>query len=188
MVTITAPSAATGSYYAGGFNLSADGGTTTFVSWCIDIFDNLTNGDSYSVEATAPQVSSTEQNWLSELFDDVANPVANAIQSAAFQLAIWEIVFEGATAEGDLDVTNGSFAATAANNTVLTTANAFLADLSGKGGLTNFTFLLSENGGQDQLTTSGNPSLPPVPLPAGGLLLLGGLGALAIARRKRKAA
>ena len=89
-------------------------------------------------------------------------------QSAGFQLALWEIIYE---TTGTLSVGNGNF--TASGNTgAVNFANTLLGNLVSAGPVTqvyNLTFLESQNG-QDLVTAS------PVPLPAAGLLLLAALG------------
>lgn len=64
-------------------------------------------------------------------------------------------------------------------------------------GVAEFTLLLNSQGGLTgplgepaafdyvQLTIEGEPAVPPIPLPAGVILLMTGLGALGVARRRR---
>ena len=124
------------------------------------------------------------------VFDKIeAADVTKNLFAAAFQVAAWEILYEDDPA--NYDASNGDFAISNAN--VVTQANSFLGNLGGT--VTqkwDLTFLQKSDAqgnptvtGQNLVT--GSPAAP-IPLPAAGWLLIGGLGALAALRRRRAAA
>lgn len=101
--------------------------------------------------------------------------------AAAFQIAVWELVydFDAQTGRSSLDVTAGRFAAKNTNGSALSTAvmnevNAFFNAI-GSGARAGDVFGFANAGTQDQI----------VPTP--GALALAGVGLLAIARRRRNA-
>ncbi len=167
---------------AGGFAMSD--GTNDFFAWCIDIFDTIKTA-TYNVQRPG-QVTDGKEADLNRLFtNNGAVSVSSAVNSAAFQAAIWEIVYETDSvydlATGNLQVSN--------NAGVVALAQEWLDNLGTAAGTYLLTFYESETS-QDLVTGvpgGGGENPPPVPLPAGMVLLLTGLGALGVARRNRLA-
>jgi hypothetical protein len=166
--------------YADGFNMSGSDPIGSFVAWCIDLFDNISS-DSYSNDVPTQAVGDEED--LNKLFT-LAGGVAldTAVNAAAFQVAIWEIVYE----TGAYDVTDGDFKVTSGDTNVISTAEAWLGSLAGVIAAYDLTFYTSEYpvGSSQDLVTG---TLAPVPLPAGVILLGTGLGMLAVTRRRHRA-
>ena len=117
------------------------------------------------------------------------------VQSTAFQLALFEAVYEG----GSWNLTTGGFQAAGfwrddglsakKAQSINNTARRFLRDAKNYTGpdIWNLTYLESNNDPQSQaLVTASLTPLTAVPLPAGGLLLLTAFGGLAGLRRYRK--
>ena len=157
---------------AGGFSMSD--GTQSFLAWCIDLFDAI-RSDTYSVERPGHLTDATEAE-LNRLFtNNLSQAQPNPTTSAAFQLAIWEIVYE--TKPG-YNVRKGAFSASH-NGPALDLAQTWLEDLGEAKGTTTLEFFTSD-GSQDLVTGV-------VPLPAGLVLLLSGLGIMGIARFRRTA-
>ena len=171
---------------AGAFALTGDldgnGPAENFAAFCLDIAHYLSLPGYYTI-TTSPFASdpltTTQIGNVQTLFDMAFGSLtltSNA-QSAGFQLALWEIIYE---TTGTLSVGNGNF--TASGNTgAVNFANTLLGNLVSAGPVTqvyNLTCLESQNG-QDLVTAS------PVPLPAAGLLLLAALGGLGLARRRK---
>ncbi len=107
--------------------------------------------------------------------------------AGAFQMAVWEIATETASV---FDIDTGHFKITGAqveSNQAEVLAQTWVDNVQNNVWTASDDFLiLNANGTQDLLT---NISIAAVPVPASGLLLIGGLaGAGAIARRKKKAA
>lgn len=160
---------------AGAFNMSD--GTNSFLGWCIDLLQTI---------KTAPytpgqpgQVSASEADDLNRLFTiGRATAQTDAITAAAFQVAIWEIVYE---TDGSYQLGTGNFQASD-NAAVVSAAQGLLNNLGTAPGTYALSFFTSATS-QDLVT--GVPA--PIPLPASGLLLLAGLGAMGVARRRQKA-
>ena len=157
--------------YAGGFHVSS--ATDSFLAWCIDLAENLRLPSTYDI-VSSPFVQSTSQQ-LSQLFTGFVADIDTGVESAAFQVAIWELI-----SDTSIDLDSGEFqllnnsAVEAQANTYLTGLSAFDADY-------DLSYFVA-SGTQDLIT--GQPS--PVPLPATGLMLIAGLGALGAAARKRR--
>jgi hypothetical protein len=173
---------------AGGFTGSFGG--NPFLFWCADLTRTFSFGTGY--DYTPSLYTNTN---LSRLFTEVggsAAATATTTSSAAFQLAIWEILFEGTTMSpyslgtGDFKVTN-DFGNTAA----VTQANAWLLALGSFAPSTQLVWL-SNDTHQNFITDATVPGITlhlvvPEPLP----LSLVGLGLLAmifVTRRQSKQA
>ena len=176
---------------AGGFRLSD--GTSKLIAWCLDVMDDLSLPGSYNI-TTAPfsgnQLSQTQLSNIETLFEvnyptldlgkasDYSDPGAVDDQSAGFQMALWELVYEtGPT----FDVTDGSWSIGSTFGAIQA-ANSFLATLLNPDIKQHykFTFYQSVDGSQNLVSVS------PVPLPAaGGLLGMGLVGLYGMSRRKK---
>lgn len=171
--------------YADGFNMTGPAPISDFIAWCMDLFNPVRNSATYE-PSTNGNLGSGEITDLNRLFTN-NQPVAldNATNSAAFQVAIWEIVYDQNDDQSAYNVLDGNFKLQSASNDVINTANNWLRGLGDENADAGLQFFVSENA-QDLVTTGGvTPQNPaPVPLPAGVLLLGTGLAALVLARRK----
>ena len=181
---------ATGIYGAGAFRMTGDGGLGDFIAFCIDIYEPLTDNQAYDASGTiyGPAIV---QN-IDKLFTSAFTQVTDAVSAAAFQISLWEIVYD--TDKG-LNLDSGDFFTALENGAeynvaVENQADLFLAGLASAGtGGYDLTFLAND-GAQDLVTGSAIPTPPiaPVPVPAAGLMLLSGLGGIAALRRRKKTA
>ena len=169
------------------FVVTNDGGTglgPTIRSFCADFFQDVSVGNPYTFTPVAfsalPDVNgnATKISKVTELYDryyDVATTPQNA---AAFQLALWEILYDPTTtnlSSGNFRASDNPGAISLAQGWLNTIGNPGIPDPARK---YNLTGLLSATG-QDQIVPSGEP----IPAPAGVVLLAIGAVGLVVRRR-----
>jgi hypothetical protein len=159
--------------------------------WCVELSQTFSFGTIYSDYS----VGAYSNTLLSQLFTEVggsgailtgAPSEARTDLSAAFQLAVWEIMFEGGT-YGGLDVTSGNFKATNGDPTddAILQANAWLSALTAASPATTLLYLIQNANHQDFVTDTPIPPGLLVPEPAPLTLLGVGILALMITMRRR---
>jgi len=159
-------------------------------SFCIEPKTSLLRGDTlFSTGSLADRFGQPQQNLISRLYDlhyDTVGSVAGA--APAFQLALWEIVTDGAS----LSLSSGNFLTTSSFGGALTMATTWLTELatwntqlgSQPYNSTMYDFVaLSAGNSQDQLTVTRRAQDVPEP----GVLALLGIGAVAALARRRSA-
>jgi hypothetical protein len=140
--------------------------------------------DTSPLDTIPPYVTGAETR-LQGLFDasytTALNTVggSNALDSAAFQLALWEVIYDD-----DLDLTTGSFSvANLPDSNLMTTSQGFIDAIGNPGetqwNLTFFDGTPSDPDAQDVVTATA------IPLPAAAWLLLAASGGLIVAKRRR---
>lgn len=184
--------AGSGSVPAFGFNMTDTGGTLgSFLAWCLDLGSFLsTSGTTARPYTTTDTPFSNSydlgtagiarvQSVFDANFNDVT--VADGVQAAGFQLALWNAVYDD-----DWTIGDGVFKASA-DAAVVAKANAYLtaASTDGTDKAYRLTFLESAPGPQ-QAKYQNLVTVSPVPIPAAGGLLLVALGGLGLAGRRRK--
>jgi hypothetical protein len=172
---------------------------TDFKTYCIEVFQDVyltSPASSYLFDfyglSDAPKpgegvtglgsgtgMGSTKAALISELWGrDYTNALSSAANEAAFQLAIWKIVYETPLG-GSLNLTlnTGNFQAlSTTNSSIRSTSQTYLNGLDGKGTMASLLALSSPDY-QDQITDMVPPPTT-TPLPSA---LSSGLGLLAIA-------
>jgi hypothetical protein len=190
-ITDSAPYRAPVSVYAGAFKMTDISGSTlpvgtSFMALCIDIYHFVSSSTSYTLRSgdafySGASYKATDLERLaSYVFDN--GLLTNGAQSAAFQLAAWEIVSDRA-GTGSYDVYGGDFRVTGGSSEVRSLANSWL-------GIVNAgQYDISQNLSVWQQDIAGSTQdlavFAPVPEPETYMLLLAGLGLMGFVARRR---
>ena len=199
-ITDTGPGSG-GNAQAGVFSMHNNTDGYDFLAWCLDLYSGISGGATYNYTmqtaadnpfagTNGPFLNATQTATIENLFETNATAVqaiyggVNNTNSAGFQLALWEIVYE--TAAGPYSLTNGSFRSVA--NGVRTAAEGFLANLGGTIEANYDLTYWASNSGRPTGSTQNLVSISPaaVPVPAAGLMLLTGLAGFGVASRRRR--
>jgi hypothetical protein len=168
--------------YAGAFTMTnATAGGSSFAAWCASINAPMQNSAAYTLTSATTFYSGDtgKATALSELASNSLASVNNATSSAAFQLAVWEIVNE--TSGHGYSLTAGNFTANPADGAVLTAANGMLGNLSGPISMTANVWAANTPGSTQDLVV-----FAPVPEPETYAMMLAGLGLMGFVTRRRK--
>ena len=176
-----------GDFSAGEFTGLWNG--NSFSAMCVDVNRDLSFGTTYTnytaMTPAAYGFSSTQVGLFNRLYTDYyATSHTNGVNAAAFQIAVWEITYDG---NGTLNLGANTFTlGSGGNATAKATAATWLSTLASQSvGAWNFTVLDSQSvtGGQ----SATQDLLVAVPEPETYALLLAGLGLLGFVARHRKA-
>lgn len=171
---------------AGAFTTSVNGGAS-FLSYCLDLTQSApvgssdssysrVSGGSYSF-ANASAASS-----LSKLFTVAGSQVNSISSAAAFQLAVWEIVYEAPANAYSVLTGNAIFGVQDSREiATLTQANFWLNALSNTPATAPISILSSTD--RQDLVYGG--ATAPIPEPSTYALMFAGLGALGFVARRR---
>lgn len=97
----------------------------TFYTYCVDIFHSLTIPGVFDVVPLSQMYTGVRADNINKILANTT--VSNATQSAAVQLALWEVAFETGP---NLDVTGGAFYVDGGNSAAARTlANSYLSNL-----------------------------------------------------------
>lgn len=176
---------------AGGFRVTD--GASKFIAWCVDLANVISLPSKYTTTDTpfsgsSGTYSASVQDNLKKLFNTSYSTLDlnNNTQSAAFQIALWEIVTEG---QSNLSTWVGDFKVIHRTDAMRLQAEEYLANLSGP--VTQqyeFSFFESALDSNGKQLSQNLVSVAPIPLPAAVWMLGGGIVLLgAVARRRRKA-
>lgn len=160
---------------AGMFDLNTASGNV--LAFSLNLSKKLPAGMTVSKGASAYSALVTSN--IDKLFTSSFSSVTNGVQAAAFQLALWEIVYDS----NNLNIRKGKFRGKR-NAAVLNQAQAYLNTLAGAGS-GGYTLSYLSGGKRTRLVEVENPA--PVPLPASAAMLGMGVAGLAAMRRRKKA-
>lgn len=154
---------------------------SSILAFCLDLVEFLGSPVTYDTEASSsiPGWAAAAVN-IDRLYTSAYSLVTDADTAAGFQIALWEIITDSGSGSA-LSLGDGNFQTTG-NATHYQNAQTYLDGLgTATTGGYNLTTYYSD-GNQDLISAT------PVPVPAAGLLLLGGLfGMGAFRSRRRKA-
>lgn len=163
------------------FGLTEAASTTSFVAWCAELTQSFSFGVpyDYTLVSGSSYFGAQRAGDLSRLFTAAQGFVVNTATSSAMQAGIWEIIYEHGT--GGYDLTGGTFSGTggdAATQTAFGVVNGFLKNL-GSYSASYQIDVLTNGVTQDFL-------VPTIPEPETWAMLLAGLGAVGLLRRRRR--
>ena len=180
-LSLSAPNAAiTETVQAGGFLATLNGGPS-FTTYCVDVYQFLGFGTTYTDYNVVPGAAHAFANThaatdIGKLYAE-GNAVNSATAQAAFQIAVWEIAYETSSV---YDLASGSakfYGGTADTSGALTLATSWLNALPGVTRSPYNLSVLESSGHQDQVTA--------VPEPSTYLLMAAGLLGIGFVTRRR---
>jgi PEP-CTERM motif len=175
-----------GQFKLDGVNVTAGNTPVTYYTFCVDLFHGLFVPGTFTIQPLSTLFNATREANITKLLSNVVP--ANADQSAALQLAIWEVAFENTSpsfavsagaAQGNLYASAGS------SSTARTLANSYLANLGSWSIPTGVTAsLLYSQNNQSQVFLNATT----VPEAGTWVMMIAGFGIAGATMRRRKSA
>ena len=167
-------------FQSGPFDMTqTDPGTPLgdFIAWCFELDQNLVTSGTGTRSYTSGNVLDADQRKrVQSVFDANYKDAAietNRRKGAAFQLALWEVIYDD-----NFDLGGGDFKSSTGGN-VRSLADGFLTEANAYTGPQQWVLTeLSSDTAQDLGTVNA------IPLPAAAWLLLGVTGGLVAAKRR----
>jgi len=163
---------------AGGFNMLEKSTGQSLIAWCVDVFHALNDKFDYTI-GNANQLNRYDD--LQKLANQRYAQVTDKTTSAAFQLAIWEIVTDTG---GGYSLANGTFKANGFGNAQALAGEWLKLDGQDTG---NYKISYFYDGILNDKTIAQNLiSVSSVPLPGAAVLMLSALGFAGLMSRRRR--
>lgn len=165
--------------------ISINSSIGSFATYCIDLVNV------FGVPSSGYSFGSYASDEISRLVtfagfyggsDQSSNAVNTTVEKTAFQLAIWDAVYD----PGTFDLTSGQFTVTSADAGVVTQANAYLAGaFSLPPGSYATDNLYAFTGGVSQQEVRSQDLITAIPEPSTYALMLAGLAGVGFVVRRR---
>jgi hypothetical protein len=172
-----------GQFSLTGVNVTAGNTPVSYATFCVDLFHALLIPGTFTIQPLSTLFSSAKETNITKLLSNVVP--TNADQSAALQLAIWEVAFDtGSNMSVMSGGTSGNFFVTGGSSgTARTLANSYLANLGSWTIPTGTTAsLLYSQNNQSQVFLNA------VPETGTWVMMIAGFGIAGVTMRRRKSA
>lgn len=173
-------------YFAGSANITVgttSSNGTSFLAYCIDPFQWAPSTPTAYTLSSLSSLGSSQATDVTKLYSQsYASTSGNNVNSAAFQLALWEL------AKDDGVLTSGAVHTTSSTNaSVVAAANNMISNAkTGAAGLSNYSFNLYTNSNQQDFLVASVSSVSPVPEPNTYALMIAGLGLIGFTASRRR--
>lgn len=173
-------------YFAGSANITVgttSSNGTSFLAYCIDPFQWASSTPTAYTQSSLSSLGSSQAADVTRLYSQsYASTSGNNANSAAFQLALWEL------ANDDGVLTSGAVRTTSStNDSIVAAANNMISNAkTGAAGSSNYSFNLYTNSNQQDFLVASVSSVSPVPEPNTYALMIAGLGLIGFTASRRR--
>ncbi len=175
-------------YFAGSASItvgSTASNGTSFLAYCIDPTQWASSTPTLYTVSDLSALGSSQAAEVTKLYSQsYASTSGNNLNSAAFQIALWEL------AKDDGVLTTGAVQTTSSTGaSVINAASSMISNAkTGIAGPANYSFNLYSNSAQQDFLVASESSVSPVPEPNTYALMIAGLGLIGFTARRRRVA